>query len=166
MVEAGHGGDVDEFVQHLAEGIVSGILVQGLSWTAAYLPGIITATCYLADVKFIPALADIIKTVAGLGRHWHARSFDFISFLVGVLIVGAVLMAAALAARHGWSRRDRRKRLAYLLLKLSSLDEEGARSLFGDVCRLLGSSLGVFLCVWNSAFDFIAPLILDSVCVK
>lgn len=77
------------------------------------------------------------------------------SFVTGVVIVAAVLLAIGLAARHGWSRRDRRKRLAYLLLKLSSLDEEGARNLFGDVSCffVFGLRVHAFFPFFGSALE-------------
>eukprot|EP00884_Botryococcus_braunii_P016033 jgi/Botrbrau1/3112/Bobra.0070s0089.2 len=63
----------------------------------------------------------------------HSRSFDFSSFVMGIFIVVTLLTAVAFIARNGWSRRDRRRRLAHVLQKLSALDAEGAQKLFGDV---------------------------------
>jgi hypothetical protein len=69
----------------------------------------------------------------GFRSRLHSRSFDFYSFFMGVAIVVSALAIAAVIARNGWSRRDRRNRLAHILQKLSALDADGARELFGDV---------------------------------
>jgi hypothetical protein len=67
------------------------------------------------------------------GTMHHGRSFHFMSFFAGVAIVAATLALLGYLLRNGISREARRRRLGETLQRLSALDAEGARKLFGDV---------------------------------